>query len=283
MDELFSIDGTEMPPPNSDMQVEPAVMNDIKILYIKDYAPGLDRFLETSWYSTKGLNLLISQPKICEMFADLIKKFRTINSNDYTGMRQIASMEARLVWNLVILPRLSPASPSSETNGSTVSKAMNEQLSNVKRRLNILEALLTNNVLDTNLIPEINGKPAVPPANFYEIEFWRNLGLFAAISETSSDSNKKIENALNSMRNVLGQLENRDVLYSIAVARYYGLRVAEFPGGMQQAFSADDSDRHTKLFIAKHFIEQEANGKGTTQVIQRFCSIAVRSWSAIRV
>ena len=272
-----------MPTPTSDLQIEPAMMNEIKLLYVRDYAPGLDRFLETSWYSTKGSSLLISHNKICEMFADLIKKFRMINSNNYNGMRQIASMEARLVWNLVTLPRLSPPSPAPETNGSTTPKVMDEQLSNVKRRLSTLEALLTNNALDTNFVPEADGTSSVPPANSYEIEFWRNLGLFAALSETSPDSKEKIENALNSMRNVLGQLENRDVLYSIAVARYYGLRVAEFPGGMQQAFSTDDSDRHTKLFIAKHFIEQEANGKGTTQVIQRFCGMAVRSWSAIRV
>ena len=258
-------------------------MNEIKLLFIKDYAPGLDRFLESSWYSTKGLTLLLSHTKICEMFADLIKRFRTINSNDYDGMQQIASMEARMVWNLVTLPRLSPSSPLTETDGSTAPKAMDEQLSNVKRRLSTLEALLTNNILDANPIFEADGPPSIPPANSYEIEFWRNLGLFTAISETSPDSNKQTENALNSMRNVLGQLENRDVLYSIAIARYYGLRVAEFPGGMQQAFSADDSDRHTKLFIAKHFVEQEANGKGTTQVIQRFCGMAVRSWSAIRV
>ena len=258
-------------------------MNEVKLLFIKDYAPGLDKFLETSWYTTNGLAHLLNQPKACEMFANLIKQFRTINSNDYDGMRRIASMEAKLVWNLACLPRLSSLPTTTATNGSKGPEATIDQLSNVKRRLSTLESLLTNDVLDINLLPEISEVTSTPPANFYEIEFWRNLGLFAATSETSPNSSEKIENALNSMRNVLGQLENRDVLYSIAVARYYGLRVAEFPGSLQQAFSADDSDKYTKLFIAKHFIEQEANGKGTTQVIQRFCGMAVRSWPAIRV
>ena len=283
MDELLVVEEAGVPSQPNTLHIEPSAINEIKLLYLKDYAPGLDKFLETSWYSTYGLILLLRSTETCGMFTNLIKQFRTISSNDYNGMRRIASMEARLVWNLAGLPRLSAIPATAATDGSTASETTNDQLSTVKRRLKTLEALLTNNVLDLDHVPELAENTSVPPSNFYEIEFWRNLGLFAATSESISGSTEKTENALNSMRNVLGQLENRDVLYSIAVARYYGLRVAEFPNGLQQAFSADDSDRYTKLYIAKHFIEQEAIGKGTTQVIQRFCGLAVRSWSAIRV
>ena len=322
-EELFSIDGADLPQEASDGTIDSSTMEEMKILFVKDYAPGLDKFLEIDWYSSKGLTCLLGQPKICAMFSALVKQLRTVGSNDYAGIRCITGMEARLVWNLVTLPRLQQTSVPTATNGSVSTEKGDTQLEVLKKRISILEALLTNNVLDASQMPDptppatsaaqadgssvVTSEP-LPVAALFEVEFWRNLGLFTSMAEVvsapspiqspsassllSSPSSstetakiKTIETALNSMRNVLAQLENRDVLYSIAIARYYGLRVVDFPAGLDQAYaaSADDSDKHTKLFIAKHFIEQEANGKGTTQVIQRFCGMATKAWTAIRV
>ena len=73
-------------------------------------------------------------------------------------------------------------------------------------------------------------------------------------------------------------LENRDVLYSLAVARHIGGRLVEFHPPRPVISQTDDpNDDVKKLAVAQLFISQE-DQKGTTQVIQRVCSMAMRSW-----
>ena len=41
----------------------------------------------------------------------------------------------------------------------------------------------------------------------------------------------------------------------------------------------DELDPKTKLRVARRFVESEANGKGTSQVVQRVCGMVVRGWT----
>ena len=82
------------------------------------------------------------------------------------------------------------------------------------------------------------------------------------------------------MRNILSLLENRDVLYSVAVLRHYG-------GRMQDAFpekervlapsSQDPEDPLNKLSVALGFLATEEM-HGTTIAVQRIAAMSRRAW-----
>ncbi|KAI7361886.1 hypothetical protein KC336_g21766 [Hortaea werneckii] len=84
------------------------------------------------------------------------------------------------------------------------------------------------------------------------------------------------------MRGILGMLESRDVLYSIAIGRHVGGRMPDFhPARPSIATTNDPADEVNKLKVAHAFVEAEAQ-KGTTQVIQRVCGMALRGWSLLK-
>ncbi len=264
------------------VKIEPSIYDEVKLLYAKDYAPGIDRFLETTWYSSKGPSRLLSDSRVCEMFAYLIQQLRNVTSGDYEGMRRMQALEARLVWNLMCLSRTANATTANGSHGTAPRAEDDLQLLEARKRLDVFEHLIIGGVAESNPVQPLRYPANLPPTKLYEIEFWRLLGQYVSMADDEANSAKELDDTLNQCRNILNQTENRDVLYSIAIARHLGTRVAEFPEGPQQPFSNDDSDVRTKLFIAKKFIEDEASGKGTTQVIQRLCGMAVRSWAAFR-
>lgn len=84
---------------------------------------------------------------------------------------------------------------------------------------------------------------------------------------------------------LLDMVENRDVLFSMAVVRRYGPSyetVTENGGSHDRDGSAARDELIGKLRVAKKFLEDEAAGKGTNQVVQRLCGMAVRSWASMR-
>ena len=84
------------------------------------------------------------------------------------------------------------------------------------------------------------------------------------------------------MRNILNVLENRDVLYSMAIARHFGGRQADFyPDRLLVSTSNDPEDVIAKLVVAQRFITQEES-TGTTQVVQQLCGMARKSWTRQR-
>lgn len=101
----------------------------------------------------------------------------------------------------------------------------------------------------------------------------------AAISTTAAEAPpaSEIDTVLTDMRNLLDSRENRDVLYSFAIASHIGQQMAE-KGAVEPPVSNDEKDHRTKFEVARQFISSEAAGKGTTQVVQRCCGMVVRSW-----
>ena len=110
--------------------------------------------------------------------------------------------------------------------------------------------------------------------------FWHQLGRFVLTRDDQPDSENEINIALSPLRQVLGQAENRDVLYSIAVARHFGGRTPAFHPArrLPAATSNDPNEPLNQLRVAHQFVEAE-NQRGTTQVIQRVCGMALRSWA----
>ena len=144
-------------------------------------------------------------------------------------------------------------------------------------RLTVFETLLTGKVATTNVLTA----PVPGSADHHrlrELEFWYNLGNFVTLQDGEGDAATRIDDTLSSLRNLLDGRENRDVLYSIAVVRAIGPRVAEY-NNEDTPLHLDESDNKSKLLVAKKFVADEASGNGTTNVIRRLCELANRSWS----
>ncbi|KAI7508798.1 hypothetical protein KC347_g5842 [Hortaea werneckii] len=273
MEDLFALDGV---PPQFDRRERPASLSEdqqreVADFYMFHYAPGLDRVLETDWYTKHGLGYLKATPAIHDFTHQCTEQFRSRADEPHID-NQLRSLEARLIWQLASLPRANlTANPDLCT------------------RVDTLENLLTGQFLDTTRIP-ISPKPGIDAQKYNEQLFWHNLGRFVAAHDDrpsgaagdGPDPFKSITDSLAAMRGILGMLESRDVLYSIAIGRHVGGRMPDFhPARPLIATTNDPADEVNKLKVAHAFVEAEAQ-KGTTQVIQRVCGMALRGRSLLK-
>jgi len=264
MDDLFSLNDL---PPRFEMREtnslsSPEARREVADFYAFHYAPGLDALLETNWYTAHGLPHLQSNPELHDFVADCTRQFRAATDNP-AMTNQIRSLEARLVWQLAKMPRSSSIQ------------------FDVGTRVDTLENLLTGHFLEPNRIPP-PPSPEQDDVQHSRALFWYNLALFTAARDDHRDpaAHRQINDSLAVMRRILNMFENRDVLYSFAVGRYIGGRMPGFHPMERPivAPSPDAQDEVNKLKVAVHFVEQE-DQKGTTQVIQRVCSMALRAWA----
>jgi white-opaque regulator 2 len=280
IEDLFAISNIPVPSIPSGIAID---QEQVRNVFTQDYAPGLDKLLETDWYSTAGLECLLANNEICQMFSYLLERFRAVSGTDYEAIKYIPSLEAKVTWNLLCLPRTASTTASNgvKSESSQGSQSGPElKLREVQDRLTVFESLITGFALESNPLlsltyhAEATTTPA-PTQKQIEIDFWKHLGNYVSIK----DNAKEIDTALSHMRQILHQQENRDVIYSIAIVRHLGKKLPEFHP--QQAYSNSEQDDQTKLVIAKKFLEDEANN-GMTQVISRLAGMAVVSWQPVR-
>ncbi|KAK3117499.1 hypothetical protein LTR53_001099 [Teratosphaeriaceae sp. CCFEE 6253] len=263
IDKLFSLNDV---PPRYELRAtdslnSPDLRREVADFYSYHYAPGLDTLVETSWYTTQGLAHLQSSPELHDFVADCTKQFK-VSTDNPAMTHQIRSLEARLVWQLARMPRSSQSSM------------------DIGQRVDVLENLLTGHFLEPSRIPRPPG-PDQDEVQHSKQLFWHHLALFTAARDDGRDptAHRQIHDSLAVMRRILNMLESRDVLYSIAMARYVGGRLPDFhPQRHYVAPSPDAQDEVNKLNVAVHFVQQE-DQKGTMQVIQRVCSMALRAWA----
>lgn len=267
MEQLFALhdvqprfERREAPLPNS---LPP--QKDIDEFYRFHYATGLDKLFETHWYSSRGPACLQKDPSLLDFVAQCMDQIRS-RADDLLSTQALQALEARLVWHLAAMPR--SASLANSANGT-----MNDRMTaDLLPRIDTMEQLLTGQFLpQSRMVP--------PPASQPEV-FWHELSRFTSIRDDvpDPDSLRDIKDALGIMRGALGMTENRDVLYSIAIARHIGGRSTEFHPPRPVVPQTDDpNDEVKKLQVAYQFVESE-DQRGTTQVIQRICGMAIRSW-----
>lgn len=211
-------------------------------------------------------------------YSALIDAFNDRNLHDPNVIARLESFEASIVWSTVIMCR----QVMGQSNGN---QNQDYDLMAASSRLNVIEALITGDNLDTNPLAQFPHRqpPANPPTlpdqlAQRSLDFWAAIGHFLTLHDNEASSAKEIDDTLGRARAVLDTFENRDVIYSIAIARHIGQRWADFPHASPQPPSTNEKDAGAKLFVAQKFLEQEAGGKGTTQVIKRVCGMVVRSW-----
>ncbi|EOD47313.1 hypothetical protein GTA08_BOTSDO03306 [Neofusicoccum parvum] len=277
IDELFALSGVaphaQPPTPGP---IPHNVVEEIKMLFSRDYAIHMDRCVETTWYSTKGLTRLLNDHSTMELFAFFVSQIR--HNQDYDMQRRTTSLEAKLVWRLLSLPRQS-ASATNGTNGTSEHETDLLQ-KEAALRVEVLEALLTYQILPFNPLAELIYDPQVPHLKQYEVDFWRHLGTFVTFRDADEESSRNIEATLGACRNILGMIECRDVIYSMMIARHYGGRFPDLPENVShQPYPPDQEDDRSKMVVAKKFLEDESQGRGMSQVIFRLAGMAIRSWS----
>jgi hypothetical protein len=265
----------EAPPPVSSLSP-----NEVDDFYRFHYGPGLDRIFETTWYTTRGVPQLRQDPTLVDFVSQCAEQMKT---PDASPSASTPSLEARLIWQLAIMPR--SATIDSDTNG-----ASNDQLTlDLLPRIDTLEHLLTGQFLPQAKIPA----PPTPAQQNdrvigAEMTFWHQLGIFTSVPDddpsNSTNNLRAIADSLAAMRAILNMIESRDVLYSFAVARHIGGRMPEYhprhplPASISAMATQDPNDEGVKLRIAHQFVEAES-AKGTSQVVQRLCAMAMRSWA----
>lgn len=79
---------------------EDAVYQDpVEAIYNTVYAPALDKFLETQWYTMSGLNAL---RRDSDLFAEFVAFFRAAsNDREETSPPNLLAQETRLIWKLL--------------------------------------------------------------------------------------------------------------------------------------------------------------------------------------
>lgn len=211
-------------------------------------------------------------------YSALIDAFNGQNLHDPNVIARLESFEASVVWTTMTMCRQVPG----VSNGN---QGQDYDLMATSARLNVIEALITGEHLESN--PLANFPPRQPASNpptlqdqlaQRSLEFWSTVGHFLTLHDNEASSAKEIDDTLGRTRTLLDTFENRDVIYSIAIARHIGQRWADFPNSFPQPITGNEKDAGAKLYVAQKFLEQEASGKGTTQVIKRVCGMVVRSW-----
>ncbi|KAI9661490.1 MAG: hypothetical protein M1831_003012 [Alyxoria varia] len=192
MSSLYTIAGEDPPTPKPHLPIPPQTLIDIKFLYLKEYAPGLDHFLETNWYSSgPAIEHLLRHSKLLEMFASMVELFAGTKSDDYDMMRKLPATEARMVWSLMeVLPRelVAPSlSSTAATAASPVSAAGNipaaandPELKRILNRLTVFQHLMTGAPLYENPLADL---PPAHPTGYRQREFffWKCLGQFVSL------------------------------------------------------------------------------------------------------
>jgi white-opaque regulator 2 len=271
---LLDLGGPAPPRSATDVTQSPSMLDEVKHLYYSIYAPGLENFLESKWFSVKGLAKLLEGKPLLEQFATLLQQFAKTSQNDAKEIAYTASVEGRVVWALAGMVRATAA----EANGIKEFKTVpsTDDPVEASNRLTVFETLLAGRIASGNpLTAPVPG--STDHHRLRELEFWYTLANFVCLPFEDPSSAKETDDTLAQLRNLLDGRENRDVLYSIAVVRALGQRVSEYTDS-DTPLHLDESDNKSKLLVAKKFVADEAAGAGTTNVIRRLCDLATRSW-----
>ncbi|KAF2189637.1 hypothetical protein K469DRAFT_562266 [Zopfia rhizophila CBS 207.26] len=282
--DLFQIGGhnpPEIPPRPAPIPSE--LDDEFTKIFTNDYCLGLDAILETKWFSANNnaLHKILADKSLHEEavhFAETIK----YHQSSYDGMARIPSQEARLIWHMLGVCKQTPPATNG-TNGTGPANAENEDFSlkEVRARFDILESLLTNQNLETNPVRQLSYSSDITDFKKAELDFWEQLGNFVVHADVESAPASAVDQALGTMRQVLQQIETRDVIYSLAIARHSGGRVRGFPNSLPAPVDTNPESDTNKLNVAMNFISHECRAS-TQQVISRICDMATLSWTVSR-
>ncbi|KAI1651623.1 uncharacterized protein F4817DRAFT_311880 [Daldinia loculata] len=273
--ELVGMTGTV--PPALDSPLTGDKLADVRDLYDQVYAPGLEKFFETEWYTKpQGVGALMSSTAVNEMLAGFLQSMAKTDANDVAGMQYSANLEFRVVWDLTTLVYTSDY----KINIGEYLPPPDDG-SEARNRVAVFEALLSGDHLDQN---PLHPPPAIADIRLHrirEFKFWYFLAEFLRVRDQPGvDAMRQRDYILGQLRELLDGRENRDVLYSLAVIRALA---PNFPPDFESTLPPhlDETDPKSKLAVARKFVQDESQVTGgTTNVVRRFSELAVRAFIA---
>ena len=268
IDDLCWIDDQSGTPVSVSSHHESQNSEALRTIYNTSFAPGLDRLLETRWFSADGYVSLTSDRALLTQFENYVAAISNGSS--------VANQEARLVWALLCMCRRRPLPGFAGEFINDKEHALDGD-EVAERRLDVIEALITGRQLASNPLRGTTEPPKEhsPPTLTQQLKtreqnFWLPVGEFVSTSDTDA-----VERILGKSRKLLDNFETRDVIYSIMLMRHIGEKWND-----KHIEEAQD-ERDTKDWLAaKGFLESEAEGEAMNIVMKRFCSMALKAWSA---
>jgi hypothetical protein len=278
--DLLALQGIAPPSPYPIVPIQQARLDQIQTVYLHTYAPAIDRFLETRWFRDKGLSQLLTNAQLMAQYSALIDAFSDPKISEPAVRGRVESFEASVVWDTMSICR---SARHLVRNGNP--EPMQEyDLLTTANRFDVLEALITDDYLKENPLQEDLAREPPPNPNSLQdqlrrrsFNFWDCIGHFLTLHDIEASSAVEIDETLTRCRGLLDQIENRDVVYSIAIGRHLGQRLSDYPRNRPEN-SSDERNTNTKLLVAQRFIEEESKDKGTTQVVKRLCGMVHRLW-----
>ncbi|KAI0489936.1 hypothetical protein F4859DRAFT_523759 [Xylaria cf. heliscus] len=265
-------------PPSVDGPMSQEKLLEVHDLYEQVYAPGLEKFFETDWYTRPyGSSTLASNSRVQEILAAFLQSLATTTTSDVAGMAYSANLEFRVVWELATLVY----STEYKVNMSHSLPATDDG-NEARNRVAVFETLLSGDFLDHNpLQPPLENPDSTVYHRNREVRFWHNLAEFLLIKDQPNmDVASRRDHVLAQLRELLDGRENRDVLYSLTIIRAL---TNNFPPDFESTLPPhlDESDPKSKLAVARKFIQDEARVTGgTTNVVRRFSELGVRAFIA---
>jgi white-opaque regulator 2 len=281
----------------------------IRSVYRLSFAPGLDRLLETSWFSTHGVATLTADRPLLTQFEHYLNAIATSSS---ASSARIANTETHLVWSLLAMVRRrrpsisefvhgpssssgNPSPPSSSPSSSSppaaalalaLASSRAADAREAARRLDLLEALLTGGPVESAALVDPPESPDGGPTDLTSQlrarsrAFWHCVAHFLLLPERDT--------ALARARALLDSREARDVVYSAMLMRALaethhasasssadgeGLR-----GAPREALvpGPGPTPAECDWRTASEFLAAQAGGQATTAVVRRVCGMVLR-------
>jgi hypothetical protein len=253
------------------------LFKEIVRVYHEVYVQGLNNFFETDWFQHKdpsGIFTFPNEQNVVNVFAAFLHMIQRAQPTNHAAMVSSGVLEARLIWALATLPYT--LCPPASNASSTVMPHPADGVE-ARNRVLVIQTLLNGDSLMDNPL----ARPTNDPQNLRsrEFHFWYTLAEYLRCGEDRSPAMvAKREEHLGQLRRLLDGRENRDLLYSIAIARDVSPLVE--PGYEQTVPQHhDESNPKNKLFVASNFIRQEAQvAGGTTNVVRRLSEIAIQAF-----
>ncbi|KAL8634894.1 MAG: hypothetical protein Q9228_007558 [Teloschistes exilis] len=279
LDELIAVNG--IPPPLSAAisALPPSTLENIKIAYQRIYGPAIDKLVETQWFVSRGMTHVMEDARLCGSFATLIARYEIDERNPGYPQLQAATkaLEASVIWSIMGLARRVAGTLNPINGHAGLDEDTKAGVLKAARRVEIVQNLLLGQHVDAEVAPQAehvkNGTAFEAQLIQREREFWQLMYKFLTIRDDEASASHELDATLKNAIDLLDSRENRDVIYSIAVVRLRGGRenLANHNNGEES--SEDDNG----LGLAKTFLKQEAHTKGTNQVVQRVCGMAVNA------
>lgn len=292
IEEICTIAGTKVPsipaiPPDSVPNLD-----SIRKVYDIAFAPGLDKFLESSqhWFSREGFDLLASNRPLLGLVLAYLTLVSANHDTPLDSNDTLASQEARVTWGLLSLCVRPDHHGDAEAD-------------KLARRFRMLESVLTGEALtstptsmsefvyqddpDPETESSLDAKEEETKQTTFEKqvsrrteEFWKTLETIAIIQSHSQETSDEIKfRVLPQLRTLLDGRESRDILYSTVMLGFGGSSGSGGGGAENGSNGRDRGDGpSSERELARRFLMGEAGGRATQLVGKTMAGMGLRAF-----